>query len=283
MQVFGGFAQQSKVSKTITPILPTLPVVYQDNVKGGMHQVEDLFTNDIATELKQVGMVTWDVLTQCYYQWNGSNWEAINLFKTWADGATVKKNELYVRAGHLFQAVADNTIDANGADDNDTEPLTDSNWLSVGDNFGNHIATKNIQLASHGLSADGDKLETDPTAEGLFFDTDGNAVFKQNVTIKGDLSIPSDGRLKTNVRVLNGMLGKLQNLHGVQFEYTNQQEYASGKQYGVIAQELQKEFPTMVKMGEDGFYKVNYLQLTAVLLQAINEQQILINKLLDEQ
>jgi len=41
----------------------------------------------------------------------------------------------------------------------------------------------------------------------------------------------------------------------------------------VIAQELVKVFPEMVTKGADGFYKVDYTQLSAVLIQAVNEQQ----------
>ena len=46
-----------------------------------------------------------------------------------------------------------------------------------------------------------------------------------------------------------------------------------GQKIGVIAQELQKVYPELVTEGADGFLKVDYTQLTGILLQAVKEQQ----------
>ncbi|PXY01666.1 hypothetical protein DF185_09365 [Marinifilum breve] len=409
---------QTKVTKTISPINSDLPVVFQKNIKGGVHQIDDLKINaadasgeDIAADLKEMGMLVWDNASAAHYQWNGA-WLKVNVIYDWTDAVTAKTGQIFLKEGMLFKALADVLIDANGLDDNDTDPAKDDtnwksvgdgmgdhvatktitakdadipvldmkdvkggyhvvaddaeltaltgnhrkigmiiwheangnhfqyaangwnrvfvlnlrnngtvahmhdlfldyenskiyrcitshtitqaqidsgvfdevNWEIVGDGFGKHIAEKNITMGDKGISNDGptDKLVTDAEAEGLFFDTDGNATFKQNVTIRGDLAIPSDGRLKNHVETIHGALNKIQQLRGVTFQYNNQKKYANGTQYGLIAQELQKQFPTMVKMGPDGYYKVNYLQLTAVLLQAINEQQQMINRLVEE-
>jgi surfactin synthase thioesterase subunit len=59
----------------------------------------------------------------------------------------------------------------------------------------------------------------------------------------------------------------------VSYLYIDQDRYASGQQLGVVAQELQKQFPELVVEGDDGFLAVNYSQLSAVLLQAVKEQQ----------
>ena len=79
------------------------------------------------------------------------------------------------------------------------------------------------------------------------------------------------------------MLGKIENLRGVRFEFINQRKYALGPQIGVIAQELQKEFPELVMTKPDGYLAVNYSQLTGVLIQAIKEQQQEINMLKQNQ
>lgn len=85
--------------------------------------------------------------------------------------------------------------------------------------------------------------------------------------------MPSDIRLKKNIETLSGVLQKIDNLRGVRYEFINQKKYASGSQIGVIAQELQREFPELVTKKPDGYLAVNYTQLTAVLIQAIKELQ----------
>ena len=94
-----------------------------------------------------------------------------------------------------------------------------------------------------------------------------------------DLKTSSDERLKTNIATLTGALEKINQLRGVSYVFKNQQKYATGPQVGVIAQELQKVYPELVAKGADGYLGVNYSQLTAVLIQAVKEQQMQINKL----
>jgi len=79
--------------------------------------------------------------------------------------------------------------------------------------------------------------------------------------------------LKTNIETLSMVLKSIDQIRGVRFEYKNQKKYATGPKIGVIAQELQTVFPEMVNLGKDGFLKVDYTQLTGVLIQAIKEQQ----------
>ncbi|WP_299578317.1 tail fiber domain-containing protein [uncultured Sunxiuqinia sp.] len=135
------------------------------------------------------------------------------------------------------------------------------------DNLGNHTATQSLALSNFSLSNDGD------AGEGLSFDVDGNAAFGQDVTVNGNFYTPSDERLKTRIETLSGVLQKIDRLRGVQFEYRDQQKYACGPKVGVIAQELQQVYPSMVTTGDDGFLKVDYTQLTAVLIQAVKEQE----------
>lgn len=251
-------------------MLVNLPVVYQSDVKGGYHVVPNLMTDDIGSNLKEVGMIAWDKTTNCHYQWNGTNWLAIHLIKKWENGDAIA-GQLYLKDQVIYLALRNNTIIAG------TDPETSTtDWGRVGDGLGDHIAAKDLKMGNFTISNDGDNTK------GLVFDGDGNATFKQDVVVNGNFSTPSDGRLKTNVQLAEGMLGKIAMVHGVSFEYANQQKYAEGTRYGFIAQELQKQFPGMVTKDKDGFYSVDYLQMIAVLLQAINEQQEMINQLIEE-
>jgi len=116
-------------------------------------------------------------------------------------------------------------------------------------------------------------------APAVALDVTGSGQFTGNLTVNGSINAPSDIRLKTHIETLTNVLEKIDNLRGVSYEFINQQKYASGPQIGVIAQELQKVFPELVKKGTNGYLAVNYSQLTGVLIQAIKEQQQEINTL----
>lgn len=135
------------------------------------------------------------------------------------------------------------------------------------DNLGDHLATQNIKLAANSISSDGF------TGKGLSFDATGNGSFGQDLTINGNFFTPSDRRLKDHIETLGNVLQKIDQIRGVSFEYKNKHKYVSGAKIGVIAQELQKVYPEMVTQGKDGFLKVDYTQLTGMLIQAVKEQQ----------
>ncbi len=101
----------------------------------------------------------------------------------------------------------------------------------------------------------------------------GDVEANGDLWVDGTLNTPSDERLKKNIATLTNILDKLNKLRGVTYEFKDQQKYASGPQIGVIAQELQKVFPELVSQGADGYLAVNYSQLSAVILQAVKEQQ----------
>ncbi|WP_159452667.1 tail fiber domain-containing protein [Pedobacter nyackensis] len=135
------------------------------------------------------------------------------------------------------------------------------------DNLGNHEAAANLKLSTYSISSNG------AAGQGLSFDTQGNASFGQDATINGNFYTPSDRNLKTHIETLTTVLQKIDQIRGVSFEYKDQTKYATGIKIGVIAQELQKVYPEMVTKGKDGYLKVDYTQLTGMLIQAVKEQQ----------
>jgi len=144
-----------------------------------------------------------------------------------------------------------------------------TSWVqAANDNLGNHTATTNLKMETFSISTNG------VAGAGLSFDADNNAAFGQNVTVNGNFYTPSDQRLKTNIETISSVLRAIDQIRGVRFEYKDQKKYATGPKIGVIAQELQKVYPEMVSKGTDGFLKVDYTQLTGVLIQAIKEQQL---------
>ena len=83
----------------------------------------------------------------------------------------------------------------------------------------------------------------------------------------------SDARLKENVAEMAGAVGKVQRLRGVDFTWT-----ASGRaDAGVIAQEVEAVAPHWVQEDAEGIKSVDYGKLSALLIQAVKEQQAIID------
>ena len=91
----------------------------------------------------------------------------------------------------------------------------------------------------------------------------------------------SDKRWKKNIVVLDNPLEKLLRLKGVKFDWRQKEfkdkNFVSGRQIGIIAQEMEKEFPELVMTDKEGYKSIAYDKFTAVLLEAIKEQENKIN------
>ncbi len=101
----------------------------------------------------------------------------------------------------------------------------------------------------------------------------------------------SDKRLKTNISTIKDALQKIKNIRGVRYQRKNENNQPLGDyEVGVIAQEVQKDIPEIVRQNsDDEFLTVNYGALTALLVQGIkelsrekNQEIISLNTQLDE-
>jgi hypothetical protein len=85
----------------------------------------------------------------------------------------------------------------------------------------------------------------------------------------------SDARLKTNIQPFPAVLDRLVQLRPVHFDWNRslypEHHFSPERQTGLIAQDVEKVFPYMVTVGEDGYRKVNYGQLPYLLLQGVRE------------
>ena len=92
--------------------------------------------------------------------------------------------------------------------------------------------------------------------------------------LNGQLVNVSDGNLKNNVETLQGVTDKIREIRGVRFNYKPESGLnPSVDHLGVIAQEVEKVFPELVIDSGKGYKTMNYVSLSAVLLQAFKEQQ----------
>lgn len=114
---------------------------------------------------------------------------------------------------------------------------------------------------------------------------------------------PSDQRLKTNITPLSSSLDKILALDGVRYNYNfkldnyeniditklteAKQKSIEGDNFegdatihlGLLAQEVEKVVPEVVKADEKGILGVNYMELIPLLIESIKEQQEMIDDL----
>ena len=81
----------------------------------------------------------------------------------------------------------------------------------------------------------------------------------------------SDARLKTDIRPLNNALDTVLSLQGKQYRLID--EAVNQTDIGLIAQDVEKILPQIVSQSEDGYKAIDYQSLTAVLIEAMKEQQ----------
>jgi hypothetical protein len=98
-----------------------------------------------------------------------------------------------------------------------------------------------------------------------------------NVTFAGDVTAYSDARVKTNVNTIENALEKTLALRGVTYNRTDSEDVRT--KVGVIAQEIIEVLPEVVNQDNDGMYSVSYGNITALLIEAIKEQQLQIEEL----
>ncbi|PKP38950.1 MAG: hypothetical protein CVT98_04035, partial [Bacteroidetes bacterium HGW-Bacteroidetes-15] len=87
----------------------------------------------------------------------------------------------------------------------------------------------------------------------------------------------SDATLKRNVQPLKNALDIVKELRGVSFYWDNvghpDKRLNNKKQIGMLAQDVEKVLPEIVVKNEEGYMGVAYDKITAVLVEAIKEQQ----------
>jgi len=122
-------------------------------------------------------------------------------------------------------------------------------------------------------------------------DVDGTIRVEQQV-------ISSDERLKTEIKSLSDEKDKLFLLSGKSYKKTSlptninevrytedgvelpieEREIIEFQEYGYLAQELKKVFPDLVTQDSDGYYGVNYIGLIPIIVEAMKDQRLVIEK-----
>lgn len=91
----------------------------------------------------------------------------------------------------------------------------------------------------------------------------------------------SDVRYKKNITSLEHSLEKILQLRGVRYDLIKDDNTNEGygKHIGFIAQELELQFPEFVVTEENGYKSISYDKMSAVLVEAIKDQnQIIVSQ-----
>ncbi|MEP7107364.1 MAG: tail fiber domain-containing protein [Ferruginibacter sp.] len=118
------------------------------------------------------------------------------------------------------------------------------------------------------------KLNFYYSAKGYIFSLSGNG----NATLTGTLFQNSDERLKKNITPLKNTLSKISQLNAYTYQWKDTAR-GNEEQLGLLAQEVEKQFPQLVMTDEHGKKSVAYANMVPVLLQAAKEQQQQIDEL----
>ncbi|MCP3023258.1 tail fiber domain-containing protein [Cupriavidus basilensis] len=136
--------------------------------------------------------------------------------------------------------------------------------------FSTYVAE--YQVTSAGRQLFGGATDDGATKHQFGGDTKVTGVLTASTVTAANVTGTSDRRLKHAIEPLSDALDTVKRLRGVRFSWLG--DDSGRRDVGVIAQELQDVLPELVFEGTDGNLSVAYANLTAVLIEAIKEQDV---------
>jgi hypothetical protein len=107
----------------------------------------------------------------------------------------------------------------------------------------------------------------------------GTAAPSTMLEVAGGITETSMREMKTNIEPIENILPSVLQMQGVSFDWKNE-ENGGKNSYGLIAEDVDKILPNLVSHDSDGKPKgIQYTKMTAVLLEALKEQQVQIDEL----
>lgn len=148
-----------------------------------------------------------------------------------------------------------------------------SGWLQIG------LRVATYQSGSRPLTVGYHYLTGSPGFQSLAYRENFYVEYNGNAWLRGTLTEGSDARFKANVEPLSGCLGKVLNLQGVTYNWRPDEPGNERKdtQIGFIGQEVHEVIPELAPVNEEGHYGVIYNRLVPVLVEAVKEQQSIID------
>jgi hypothetical protein len=110
--------------------------------------------------------------------------------------------------------------------------------------------------------------------------TTGALIVTGGVGVSGDVNAggdivayaSSDRRLKDNIQPIQNSLQKINQIGGYSFDWNVEKQHIyKGKDYGVIAQEIEEILPELVDTRDNGYKAVKYDKLVSLLIEGIKD------------
>ncbi len=140
-------------------------------------------------------------------------------------------------------------------------------------NSGMNFNTNQLQMEElypGGITYDGG---ASTAIRSITFDSKGRFLSATSVTV-----VLSDRRLKKEITHLDNSLEKIMQLNGYNY-YLKSDSLNKELKTGVMAQEIKEVIPNLLLTRPDGYYGVDYQGLIPILLEAIKEQQQIIENM----
>ena len=170
----------------------------------------------------------------------------------------------------LFSAGTNVTITRESASEIEISSTDTNTQLSTADVRGKFSEGTGVTISSGEISI-GQAVGT------------GDGVTFASVSATGDIVAyaSSDERLKDNIEVISNPIEKVQQLKGVTWDWNDNADelQQSLPNVGVIAQDVEKVLPQLVKDRDNGFKGVDYDKIVGLLIEAIKDQQTQIDEL----
>ena len=155
--------------------------------------------------------------------------------------------------------------------------LTQERYMTMDGNDLNFLgatASDSVVITANGQVGIGTGTITTGTANGVRLHVNGDILAMQ-------VHSSSDERFKKNIAPVSNALDKVMAIDGVTYEFRNDEfknrDFPTTTQLGFIAQNVEEVVPHVVKTDGQGYKSVDYSKLTALLNEAIKEQQKEIN------
>jgi hypothetical protein len=182
----------------------------------------------------------------------------------------------------ISQADGDFTLDVSGDIILDADG-TDIKLKDGGTEFGSFkIASSDFIIKSAINNKDilfkGQDGGSTITALQLDMSEAGNAQFLSKISgsqieASGDVIAfsSSDRELKDDIKPIENPLEKMEKIGGYTFDWNDKQQTYTGKDVGVIAQEIQEVLPQVVTTRGNGYKAVKYEKIVPLLIESIKE------------
>ncbi len=216
---------------------------------------------------------------------SGKTISAVNfraIFTKLVEGAWTKNssnNDIYFNKGKVGIGIdnPDVKLDCNGTvRSNSVAPIfeffeSDENkkWFIVADGG-------EIDIRENSTSGSNERFKIESGGNVGIGNVNPTEKLHVNGNIRANATVyTSDIRYKKNINSIQNALKKVTNLRGVLFNWKTEkyqkQNFKTKRDLGLIAQEVEKEFPQLVHTDKKGYKSIAYSKLTAVLVQAVKE------------